>query len=97
MKPIHIFIETSISETKKNAGIFTNEYHFVEDYLHHIMPGIEQTEYTITDVGGKDKLRFFANQMKQNQKLGEQNLVIFDCDSSLNGGGYEKGLRKFLP
>lgn len=33
MIPIHIFIETSISEAKKNAGVFTNEYHFVEDYL----------------------------------------------------------------
>lgn len=90
MKKIHIFIETSLSEAKKNAGIFTNEYHFVEDYLHHIKPDINPADYTITDVGGKDKLRFFANQMMQNQRLDELNLVIFDCDSSQNGGGLKE-------
>jgi len=96
MKKLHIFIETSISEAKKNAGFFTNEYHFVNDYLHHIMPSIEQKDYTITDVGGKDKLSFFANQMKQNQRLGELNLVIFDSDFSSNGGGFKRRREEIL-
>lgn len=96
MKTIHIFIETSISQNKKNAGIYTNEYHFIEDYLHHISPDINKEDYTITDVGGKDKLKFYANFMQQNSKLGEPNLVIFDCDDISKDGGIKERTQELL-
>lgn len=96
MKKIHIFIETSISEAKKKARIYTNEYHFIEDYLHHLNPNIKEDEYEITDVGGKDKLRFYANILKQNSKNHEPNLVIFDCDDTAKEGGITKRTNELL-
>lgn len=88
MRKLHIFIETSISSTKKKQGLYTNEYHFVEQYLKYILPDIGAIDYDITDVGGKDKLWMFDNAMKQNTEAGETNLVIFDCDEQSTGGGY---------
>ena len=64
MRKLHIFIETSISSTKKKQGLYTNEYHFVEQYLKYILPGISAIDYDITDVGGKDKLWMFVNGIK---------------------------------
>ena len=66
MRKLHIFIETSISSAKKKQGLYTNEYHFVDQYLKYILPEISAIDYDITDVGGKDKLWMFDNAMKQN-------------------------------
>ena len=42
MKKLHVFIETSISSAKKKQGLYTNEYHFVEQYLKYILPDIRK-------------------------------------------------------
>lgn len=89
MKKLHIFIETSVSSSKRKAGLYTNEYNFVEQYLHFIFPNIGEADYDITDAGGKDKLCMFDNAMKQNTEDGDVNLVIFDCDDPSTGGGFE--------
>ena len=89
MKKLHIFIETSVPTSKRKVGLYTNEYYFVEQYLRFLIPEISESDYDITDVGGKDKLRMFDNAMKQNTEDGDVNLVIFDSDEPATGGGFK--------
>lgn len=89
MNKLHIFIETSISEEKKKGTKYTNEYYFIEQYLHFLYPDITTEDYSITGVGGKDNLKNYDNIMKQNTTSGEYNIVIFDCDDPTTGGGFD--------
>lgn len=95
MKKLNIFIETGNSGNNKVAPKYTNEYYFVRQYLHHILPGITEDDYKIISVGGKDKLRMYDNEMKQNTDNGETNLVIFDCDEQSCGGGIKNRNENF--
>lgn len=88
MKKLNVFIETAITEKRKSQGKFTNEYYFIEQYLHHVFEDMG-VDYSITGVGGKDKLNFYDSAMQQNTANGELNLVIFDCDEPETGGGFE--------
>lgn len=96
MRKLHIFIETSIPRAKKSMGQFTNEYHFVEQYIRHVVPGISPSDYEIVDVGGKDKLAMYDYAMQQNTANGETNAVIFDCDEPSTGGGFPKRSKELL-
>jgi len=87
---VHIFIETGVPEKKKAAGQFTNEWHFIKQYIMHLFPDLPEYSIDIIDVGGKDKLRIFGNKMRDFSMLGDKNIVIFDCDSLSAGGGIEK-------
>lgn len=86
---LHIFIETGIADAKKMAKQFTNEWYFVYHYVLHLFPSLSDNDFDITDVGGKDKLRLFKNQMRDNAMHGDKNIVIFDCDDVSTGGGME--------
>ncbi len=90
MNRLNIFIETALTEKRKKERTYTNEYYFIEQYLHFLNPEITDSEYTITCVGGKDNLKNYDNIMKQNAIAGEHNIVIFDCDSPSTDGGFEK-------
>jgi len=85
----HIFIETGLSDTKRMSRQYTNEWYFVRQYVLHLFPDLSDNDFDIVDVGGKDKLRLYENQMRDNTLHGDKNLVIFDCDSASTGGGIE--------
>lgn len=84
---LHIFIETGLSKERKQNKQYTNELYFVHDYLKHLKEDISDDDFEIIDVGGKDKLRLFDNQMREATKNGEKNIVVFDCDYEATGGG----------
>lgn len=87
---LHIFVETGIPAAKKNNKQYTNEWHFIQQYIKHLCSTLADGDIDIIDVGGKDKLAFFDNQMRDYTRNGDKNLVIFDCDSIANGGGLKK-------
>lgn len=87
---LHIFVETGIPTVKKNNKQYTNEWHFIQQYIKHLCNTLSDESIDIIDVGGKDKLAFFDNQMRDFAMNGEKNLVIFDCDSIATGGGLKK-------
>lgn len=87
---LHIFVETGIPVVKKNNKQYTNEWHFIQQYTKHLCSTLSDEDIDIIDVGGKDKLAFFDNQMRDFTVNGEKNLVIFDCDSMATGGGLKK-------
>ncbi len=93
MSRLHIFIETSLTEDRKKEIKYTNEYYFIEQYLHYLYPGITDDDYSITCVGGKDNLKNYDNLMKQNSAAGYCNIVIFDCDDPSTGGGFAQRTR----
>ncbi len=79
-----IFVESDAPKEKRDRGLKTNEQHFMEQYVEHIN---DTAEVNIIGVGGKDHLPAFKNIMLDNTRSGGTNLVIFDCDYSVNGGG----------
>ncbi len=87
---LHIFIETGVPTTKKENNQYTNEWYFIHQYIKHLRDTISDEDIDIIDVGGKDKLSFFDNQMRDFGKNGDKNLVIFDADFVIDGGGVEK-------
>lgn len=92
---LHIFIETGLSEKRKKNKQYTNEWHFVCDYLKHLKEDINDDDFEVIDVGGKDKLRLFDNQMREATSKGEKNIVVFDCDYETTGGGLDNRKRTF--
>lgn len=76
---LHIFVETGIPTAKKNNKQYTNEWHFIQQYIKHLCSTLTDGDIDIIDVGGKDKLAFFDNQMRDYTRNGDKNLVIFDC------------------
>ena len=93
---LHIYIETGISRERRNKKQYTNEWYFVRDFLRHLCPDIkEEEDFEIIDVGGKDKLAMFDNQMREATRNNEKNLVIFDCDFVATGGGLENRRKNF--
>lgn len=80
---IDIFLETG----KKT----TPEYRFVDDFVGKFL-GVDPLEYKIECVDGKDNLQRAVNKFLDNTISGIRNLVVFDADSSTNGGGF--GRRK---
>lgn len=90
MNKLHIFIETSVPEERKKVMKYTNEYYFIEQYLHFLYLDITDEDYSITGVGGKDNLKNYDNMMKQNTAAGDYNIVIFDCDDPTIGGGFDE-------
>lgn len=92
---LHIFIESGVGTERKRKRQFTNEWHFVKNYVHHLRPDIHEEDVEIIDVGGKDKLRMFDNQMKENARKKEHNVVLFDCDHIATGGGLEIRVKGF--
>lgn len=90
MSKLHIFIETAPHDEKNKGAKYTNEYYFIEQYMHHLYPEITNDDYSITCVGGKDNLKNYDNAMKQNTAAGGHNIVIFDCDHPSTEGGFEK-------
>ena len=81
---IDIFLETG----KKT----TPEFCFIDDFVGKHL-GVDPSEYGIECVDGKDNLQRAVNKLRDNTFSGIRNLIIFDADSSSNGGGFEK--RKF--
>ena len=53
---LHIYIESGISEERKARRQYTNEWYFVRDYVKHLCPDLDDSEFEIVGVGGKDKL-----------------------------------------
>lgn len=90
---LHIYIESGISEERKARRQYTNEWYFVRDYVKHLCPDLDDSEFEIVGVGGKDKLPMFDNQMADAKRANESNLVIFDCDNAAIGGGLDNRAR----
>ena len=68
-------------ETNKNT---TPEYVFVKT----LMERYSSEDFEIVVVGGKDNLRNAVNEFKKSTINGDRNLLLFDADSELNGGGF---------
>lgn len=92
---VHIFIETGVSDAKRMAMQYTNEWYFVHQYVLHLFPHLSSKDFDIVDVGGKDKLRLYENQMRDYAMHGDKNIVIFDCDDASTGGGLENRKVRF--
>lgn len=84
---IDIFLETG----KKT----TPEYCFIDDFVGKYL-GVDPSEYGIECVDGKDNLQRAVNKLLDNTISGIRNLIIFDADSSSNGGGFEKRKSELL-
>lgn len=69
MKKVAFFVE-GVADAK-----------FLNDYLNHL--GI--ASFSISEIGGKDKLKLANNQFEENFKKGIKNILIFDAD-----GDFEK-------
>lgn len=75
---IKIFIESKNSQTP--------EYNFLETILRVF--GYNPQSSVIVPLNGKDTLDLARNQFIQNTVEGGTNLIIFDADTAINGGGY---------
>ena len=75
---IKIFIESKNSQTP--------EYNFLETILRVF--GYNSQPSIIVPLNGKDTLDLARNQFIQNTVEGGTNLIIFDADTAINGGGY---------
>lgn len=75
---IKIFIESKNSQTP--------EYNFLETILRVF--GYNSQSSVIVPLNGKDTLDLARNQFIQNTVEGGTNLIIFDADTAINGGGY---------
>ncbi|MBD5182267.1 MAG: hypothetical protein HDS99_00555 [Bacteroidales bacterium] len=75
---IKIFIESKNSQTP--------EYNFLETILRVF--GYNSQPSVIVPLNGKDTLDLARNQFIQNTVEGGTNLIIFDADTAINGGGY---------
>ena len=75
---IKIFIESKNSQTP--------EYNFLETILRVF--GYNSQPSIIVPLNGKDTLDLAKNQFIQNTVEGGTNLIIFDADTAINGGGY---------
>lgn len=78
---IRIFLETG----KKT----TSEYVFINTLMRHVLK-VEESEYSIDCVNGKDNLHNAANKFISYSEDGDVNLIIFDADSPENNGGYNE-------
>lgn len=76
-------------ETNKNT---TPEYVFVKT----LMERYSSEDFEIVVVGGKDNLRNAVNEFKKSTINGDRNLLLFDADSELNGGGFESRSRELF-
>lgn len=77
---IKIFLETG-----KNT---TSEYVFIRTLLSSM--GFDKEKYDIECVNGKDNLKNASTLMKGNTIQGGTNLIVFDADTVLNSGGFDK-------
>lgn len=62
---------------------------FVQQYVLHLFPDLTKEDFDIIDVGGKDKLIFYDNTMRDYALKGDKCIVIFDCDDASIGGGIQ--------
>lgn len=92
---IHIYIETGISDNRKKDGQYTNEWYFIHDYILYIFPNFSEADFDIIDVGGKDKLDLYVNQLRDSTMHGDKNIVIFDCDDVSKNGGLDTKMSEF--
>ena len=83
---IKIFIES------KNH--LTPEYNFLSTILRVFM--YNSQPYEIVPLNGKDSLHLAKNQFIQNSAEEGINLIIFDADTEVNGGGYKKRKEELL-
>ncbi len=83
---IKIFIES------KNH--LTPEYNFLSTILRVFM--YNSQPYEIVPLNGKDSLHLARNQFIQNSVEEGINLIIFDADTEVNGGGYKKRKEELL-
>ncbi len=70
-------------ETGKKS---TPEYVFILTLLRSL--DIAPEKYEIITVGGKDNLSNVSNKMRDIELNGGRNILIFDADTSANGGGF---------
>lgn len=88
---IRIFIESGVNQAEKYGKETTDEKDFVEKFIQHHFPKYKLSEdYEVIGTGGKDKLHKFQTILQENTFNGGINLVIYDADSYLNGGGCSK-------
>lgn len=84
---IKIFIEAQKKET--------SEYQFLKALLSSNLH-IDESEYKIEPVNGKDNLKNNDNNFNINTLEGGKNIIIFDADNPDNGGGFEKRRTELL-
>ena len=70
-------------ETGKKS---TPEYVFLSTLLRYL--GLDSVKYEIITVGGKDNLPNVSNKMRDVELNGGKNVLIFDADTAINGGGF---------
>lgn len=87
---INIYIESGLNQAARAGKMTTNEKDFVEKFIKHHFPDRElKKDYDVIGIGGKDKLARNASVLEISS-LKNTNIVIFDADTILNGGGYAK-------
>lgn len=83
---IRLYLETSISSDR----VTSIEKSFLDAYLNHLFPNLQDLECQVIPVGGKDKLHLAINQYEECTLSGGCNLTIFDADEDINEGGFKE-------
>ncbi len=86
---IHIYIESGVEQAKGKNKKTTNEKDFIIKFIEHHFPGkLYEVDFDVRGIGGKDKLEASAPIFRLAEN--DTNIVVFDADSPLNGGGFNK-------
>ncbi len=62
---------------------------FLKAYLLFLAGEDKKDMWEIIQAGGYSKLNFLDQQFKENTETGGRNIMIFDADSTDNGGGFD--------
>lgn len=86
---INIYIESGVEQAKGKNKKTTNEKDFIVKFIEHHFPGkSHELDFDVQGIGGKDKLEASAPIFRLAEN--DTNIVVFDADSPLNGGGFNK-------
>lgn len=88
---INIYIESGVNQAKRKSKETTNEQDFLVKFIEHHFPGkVRGTDFEVIGFGGKDTLANNVSILADSVIQGNENIVIFDADTTSNQGGYQK-------
>lgn len=84
---IYIYLET---DNPKEDGIETNEYNFIKILIEKTAGKKIDEDFKIIGLGGYKKFEKQSNLLKAHDEDEAKNFLIFDADTEMTDGGFEK-------
>ena len=81
---IYIYLETETPTEKK----YTNEADFIKTFIEVVFSKEYNKDFVIIGVNGYKNLEKQYNKLKEHEEDDYKNLVIFDSDFPVTGGGF---------